>query len=69
MSNIYGLPASESFTVEQALNSALNMAGDLTDVLILGYDSNGALVVRSSRMDRKEALWIIKQAELHALDR
>jgi hypothetical protein len=31
---------------------------NLQDVLIVGYDGNGELLVRSSRMDRKDALWL-----------
>jgi hypothetical protein len=43
--NVIALPASTSFTPEQALQSALNES--LTDVLIIGYDNEGELVIRS----------------------
>ena len=69
MSNVHGLPASTTFTEEQALNTALNdvAQGRLNNVVIIGYNDEGGLYIRSSRMDRKLALWLIKQAELHTL--
>ena len=42
-------------------------AGRLQDVLIVGYDANGDLYVRSSRMDRKDALWLSEQLRKYAL--
>jgi len=54
--NLFRLPASTNFNAEQALHSALG-AG-FTDVLICGYDGNGELVVRSSRMTCAEALFL-----------
>ena len=59
------LPAATTYTVEQALNDAKQMG--LEDVLILGYDVDGALVVRSSRMTREQAMFLIKLGELHTL--
>ena len=52
--NIINLPASENFSPAQALDSAKKIS--LEDVLIIGYDKEGELVVRSSRMTRKDAL-------------
>lgn len=45
------LPAATTYTVEQALDDAKQM--NLNDVLILGYDENDMLAVRSSRMTRE----------------
>lgn len=59
------LPAATTYTVEQALNDAKQMG--LEDVLILGYDVDGALVVRSSRMTNERAMFLIKLGELHTL--
>ena len=53
---LFRLPASTSFTPEQALNSAL--ADDLQDVLIAGYDKDGALVIRSSKLTCAEAFFL-----------
>lgn len=55
------LPASVNYTPEQALQSALK-AG-LTDVIVLGYDEDGDLFVRSSKMTRAEGLFMVKRAE------
>jgi hypothetical protein len=57
--NVIALPASTSFTPEQALESAKGIA--LTDVLIIGYDEEGALFVRSSRLTRAEALFLLEK--------
>jgi hypothetical protein len=48
-------------TPEQALNSALQ--SDLGEVLIIGIDQDGNHFARSSKMDRKSALWLVKWAE------
>ena len=58
------LPASTNFNAEQALNSMFSH--DCSDVLCVGY-SNGELVVRSSRMSRAEALFLLEQAKQWAL--
>lgn len=69
MSNILALPPSDTFTPQQALRSALEFADNdnLQDVLIVGYDGNGDLLVRSSKLDRKEALWMAEQLRLYVL--
>lgn len=61
MSNVTFMPASTNFTPEQALSSAKNCK--LKEVLIIGYDEDDQLVIRSSKMDRADALWMIKEAE------
>lgn len=58
--NVVALPASISFTPAQALASAGSLA--LTDVLIFGYE-DGLLVVRSSRMTRAEAVFLLEKAK------
>jgi len=67
--NVFAFPATTTMTPEQALRSALEFAtnDNLQDVLVVGYDGDGALLVRSSRMDRKEALWLSEQLRKHAL--
>ncbi len=69
MKTVVAFPASVTFTPEQALLSVLEFArnDNLQDVLIVGYDADGDLLVRSSRMDRKDALWLAEQLRLHAL--
>jgi hypothetical protein len=67
---ITSLPASTTFTPEQALLSALDLAqnDNLQDVLIVGYDQDGELLIRSSRMSRQGALWISEMLKQWALD-
>ena len=65
---IVRLPPTTTFTVEQALNSALQDAGNMEDVIIVGYNKDGELFVRSSAMDRKLSLWILEQAKIHTLN-
>lgn len=40
----------------------------MADVLVIGYDRDGDLVIRSSRMDRKDALWLCEMARAWALN-
>ena len=56
-------------TVAQALHSALAFAerDALSDVLIVGYDKAGELFIRSSRMNRKDALWLAEQLRQYSL--
>lgn len=68
--NVIALPASTNYTPEQALLSVLDFArnDNLTDVLVIGYDAEGVLLVRSSRMTRAEGLFMAEKARLWALD-
>ncbi len=66
MSYILTLPPSSNYTPQQALEHSISL--DLQDVLVVGYDQEGFLKVRSSKMTRAEVLWLLKQAELHTLD-
>ena len=63
--NVISLPASENFKPEQALASASSLG--LTDVLVVGYDADGVLAVRSSHMSRAEALFLLEQAKQWAM--
>ncbi|MES3011979.1 MAG: hypothetical protein V4738_14415 [Pseudomonadota bacterium] len=63
--NVIALPASTNFNVEQALASA--MALDLSDVLVVGYDEAGCLVVRSSRMTCAEAAFLLEKGKAWAM--
>lgn len=58
--SVFRLPATTTFTVEQALQSALEL--DLQDVLVIGYDQEGKLAIRSSRMTCAEALFLTAKA-------
>lgn len=67
--NVIALPASESFTPEQALKSALEFVrnDNLKDVLVIGYDADGVLIIRSSKMSRSDAIFILEKAKQWAL--
>jgi len=63
--NVIALPASVNYTPEQALKSALDMCedGGLSDVMIIAYDWEGELFVRSSKLTRAEALFMVEKAK------
>ena len=66
---VVALPASVTYTPEQALWSTLNFAqsDNLSDVLVIGYDSEGVLLIRSSRMSRGDALVMLEHARQWAM--
>lgn len=70
MKTVLPFPATDTMTPKQALQSAMAFADNdnLQDVLILGYDGDGELLIRSSRMDRKDALWMAEQLRLYAIE-
>lgn len=37
-------------------------AEELTDVILVGYDVDGALFIRSSHLSRKDSLWLLMAA-------
>lgn len=63
---VYDMPLSTTFTPEQALHSMLK--DEPADVLILAYDDTGKLLIRSSRLTRAQALFMLEQAKLHAFN-
>lgn len=66
MSNLIQLALPENTSVKDALSAALEEHGKLTAVIIIAYEDEN-LYVRSSKMDRKSALWMLEQAKIHAL--
>lgn len=65
MNTVLSFPPSDTMTVDQALDSA--KARGLRDVLIVGYDADGELVFRSSRISRSDALWLAEKMRIWAL--
>lgn len=63
MTLVYHLQPTTTMTVEQALASVVKEQDQLSDVLIVGYNLEGELYVRSSRLDRAKALWLAKMLE------
>ncbi len=66
MSNVRMIGASDKMTPEQALNYVLQ-EGDFKDVLIIGYDKDGDLIIRSSAMTREQALFMSMKAQEYAM--
>ena len=67
---IHQLPPTTTMTPEQALASVVKEQDMISDVLILGYwKDNDEFFVRSSRMSRKDALWLAENLKVWALDR
>lgn len=60
------LGAHENMTVTECLDLCRREAGGYQDVMVLAYGPDGDLVVRSSAMDRKDALWMLTAAVQHA---
>lgn len=69
MNNVLSFPPTTTMTPRQALLSALEFAENdfLQDVLVVGYDGDGDLFVLSSRMERKDALWLSEMLRRYAL--
>lgn len=64
MTNLLRLPPSTSMTAEQALATCMTDAesGHLQDVLIIGYNADGELYIRSSRLTCAEAFFLANKA-------
>jgi hypothetical protein len=58
--NVTALQPTTTFTPDQALESA-KMCGPV-HVLVIGFDAKGEFLMRSSRMDKIEALYLIEKA-------
>ncbi len=65
--NVIALPASTNFRPDQALKSAMDMGDRLSDVMVVGYDDEGVLFVRSSHMTRAEAVFMLEKAKEWAM--
>lgn len=57
--------AHDRMTVDQAIGSARDTG--MTECIVVGYGEGGGLVVRSSGMTRRDALWILEQAKRYTL--
>jgi len=68
MTNLIRFPPTTTMTAQQAMESALIDAesNHLRDVLICGYDENGSLYIRSSRLTCAEAFFLASKAALWA---
>lgn len=66
MSNLVQLTLPENTSVKDALSAALEDCEKLNAVIIIAYEDD-CLYIRSSKMDRKSALWMLEQAKIYAL--
>jgi len=66
MSNLIQLTLPENTSVKDALSTALEECEKLSAVIIVAYEDDH-LWIRSSKMDRKSAFWMLEQAKIHAL--
>lgn len=64
MGNVVQLSPHDNMTVRDCLEFCCRTCDELTDVIVVGYDKDGKLVIRTSNMTRKDALWIL----MHAAD-
>lgn len=62
MTGVFKLPVSNNYNAAQALHSALDADLALTDVMIIGYTSDGKLFVRSSKMTCAEGAFLAQKA-------
>lgn len=63
------LPPHERMSVADCLAMAGRDAPKYSDVMVIGYDRNGALVITSSQMSRKDAVWMLLEALDFARDK
>lgn len=66
MSNLIQLTLPVNTSVKDALSTALEEHEKLDAVIIIAYEDDH-LYIRSSKMDKKSALWMLEQAKIHAL--
>ena len=65
MSELTNLPPHTRMSPEECLGLCARLAEEYQDVLVIGYDADGDLMIRSSAMSRKDALWMLVEAIEH----
>jgi len=66
MSNVVELNPHKNMTVKDCLSYAARNADDYTDVIVVGYDEAGEIMLRSSHLSRAEATFMLLAALDHA---
>ena len=51
-----------------ALKDALKNSGDMKEVMVIGFNEEGGMFLYCSKMNRRDALWMLESAKLVALD-
>lgn len=68
MADIIQLDPHENMTPEECLAHCALDAESFRDVLIIGFDTDGELMVRSSHMSPRDAVWLLLAAVDYARD-
>ena len=63
---VYQLDPHGNMSPTECLEYCARQAAEYQDVIVAGYDERGELVVRSSGMSRKDALWLLMAAADYA---
>lgn len=66
MTEVIQLGAHSKMTVEECLDYCCLEKDKYQSVMVLSFDEDGDLLVRSSHMSRKDALWMLMEAVDHA---
>lgn len=66
MGEVLQLNPHVNMTVDECLQYAARNAEEYQDVVVVGYDKEGAVMVRSSHMTRAEAAFLLMKALDHA---
>lgn len=69
VSNLTTLQPRDDLSAFGVLSHCANEArsGKLASAIVIGLSADGELLVRCSRMSRKDALWLLELAKQHAL--
>lgn len=66
---VYQLDPHDRMTPDECLSLCGRELTDLQEVIVVGIDADGDLVVRASGMARKDAVWLLLMALDHARDK
>ena len=62
MGEVLQLSPHVNMTVEDCLSYCSRNADEYQDVIVIGYDQEGAVIIRSSHMTRAEASFLLMKA-------
>ena len=63
--NVFEMGAHDNMSVKEAVEVVKRE--NLTEVLIIGYNKNDELVIRSSAMSASESLYLLEQAKMYTM--
>jgi hypothetical protein len=64
--DLFQLPPHERMTPGECLEYCARNAADLKEVVVIAFDHDDELVIRSSGMTRRDALWLLTAGVDHA---